>query len=113
MNKAYPQVVIDETNNWIKAGVFDEFIKEENVNVEFVKNEIANILFTKFISGDDVTDGMSEDEIIQVMNKSHASTVLEGLKSKGMIDSFELEDDDDEVYFLTEKGKKYNENNKT
>jgi len=109
MEKIYQPIVIEKTKSLIE-GLKDSYFFEdyEITNFKFVENHLCDVLTEKFISGElseDVEDLFSDDEFEQLLREIVAGSILYDLKDKGIINSYK-DDDTEEMFFLTEKGKK-------
>ena len=80
----------------------DNFLESESISPNIFYRTLFNKLLEKWTAGDNLE--LSEDEMIQVISISSATSVLEDLKRKGLINSIEDESGED-VFFLTEEGK--------
>ena len=109
MSKIYQPIVIERTNEIIETLVETNFFLDYEIEVtDFAKNHISNMLTEKFINGDtDLTDDeiFTEDEFDTLLREIVAGTILNELKMKGLVNSYE-DDNTEEMFFLTEKGKK-------
>ena len=68
---------------------------------------LCNLLTEKFITGELDGDGpfFTDEEFDQILKELVAGSVLYELKKKGLVDSYE-DEVTEEMFFLTEKGKK-------
>lgn len=110
MNKIYQPSVIEKADELI------EILKEENFfndyeieDFSFAKRYLSDKLTEKFILGtlepeDD--DIFSEQEYEVMLREIVAGSILNELKMKGLVDSYE-DEDTEEMFFLTPKGKKH------
>ena len=110
MSKVYQQVVLDECEVIITTLTEMEFFKDYEINdLTFVRKHLCDILTQKYIDGllgeEDISI-FTEDEFDKLLKDLAAGSVLYELKKKGLIDSYE-DDDTDEIFFLSEKGKEY------
>ena len=109
MSKIYQPIVIERTNEIIETLVETNFFLDYEIEVtDFAKNHISNMLTEKFINGDtDLTEDeiFTEDEFDSLLREIVAGTILNELKTKGLVNSYE-DDNTEEMFFLTEKGKK-------
>lgn len=109
MNKTYQPIVLtlcDKfTDNLTESGFFAE---NEIENIEPAKIILCDFLTEKFINGYINIDGSvtinDDEEFMGVLSMIVASSTLDSLKEKGMLDSFEDETGED-MFFLTKKGK--------
>ena len=109
MSKIYQPIVIERTKEIIETLVETSFFLDYEIEVtDFAKNHISDKLTEKFINGDtDLTEDeiFDEDEFETLLREIVAGTILNELKTKGLVNSYE-DDDTEEMFFLTEKGKK-------
>lgn len=110
MSKIYQQIVLDECETIIITLTEMDFFKDyEIVDLTFVRKHLCDILTQKYIDGllneDDISI-FTEDEFEKLLRELAAGSVLFELKKKGFIDSYE-DDDTEEIFFLSEKGKVY------
>ena len=112
MEKIYQPIVIEKTNLIIGILENENFFKENEIeNTEFAKNYISDRLTEKFIDGKIDEDFLfTEDEMENHLKLIIVGSTLYEIKKKGFIDSYE-DDTTEEVFFLTQKGKDFlNEN---
>lgn len=108
MNK-YPQIVIDNTNiiiNELKSINF--FTENEIEDLTFANQHLLNFFQERYVDyilkDNDIYD-ITNDEFNTLLTEIIIGTHLYELKEKGVIDSIKDENEND-VFFLTEKGKK-------
>lgn len=113
MNKAYQPIVKEETEHFIdglkESGFFDDY---EITDLTFTRTHLLAIFTEKFINGqltDDEVELFTEDEFDTLLKELVAGSILFELKEKGFVDSYE-DDDIEEMFFLTEEGKKFVKN---
>jgi len=113
MSKVYQPVVVKNVDLIIESLVeSDFFISYELESTDFAREYFSDRLTEKFIKGeltDDEGDFFTEDEINQYLKEIIAGTLLNELKNKGLVNSYE-DDNTEEVFFLTEEGKEYMKN---
>jgi len=111
MEKTYQPQVIELGNKMINLLQEDDFFNENQItDVEPARIILYDSLTEKFIQGE-ISDGCSaysEEEFFNVMRLMISSCVLNSLKKKGLIDSYE-DDNTEEVFFLTKDGKDFGE----
>jgi len=109
MSKIYQPIVIERTKEIIETLIETNFFLDYDIGVtDFTKNHISDMLTEKFINGDtDLTEDeiFNEDEFENLLREIVAGTILNELKTKGIVNSYE-DDNTEEMFFLTEKGKK-------
>ena len=96
--KQYPEQIQTKVN--IALEVMQDFILQEQVDQDILSELLAEALFPKFISGDELA--WSEEEITNLMQLSVINTLIEELKTKGYVESVEGEDGE-EYLWQTEK----------
>lgn len=109
MSKIYQPIVIERTNEIIEILIETHFFEDYEIEVtDFAKNHISDILTDKFINGDvDLMDDeiFTEEEYETLLREIVAGTILNELKTKGLVNSYE-DENTEEMFFLTEMGKK-------
>jgi len=109
MSKIYQPIVIERTKEIIETLIETNFFLDYDIGVtDFAKNHISDMLTEKFINGDtDLTEDeiFNEDEFENLLREIVDGTILNELKTKGIVNSYE-DDNTEEMFFLTEKGKK-------
>jgi hypothetical protein len=109
MSKVYQPIIIERCNELIEGLKESNFFEDyEITNFEFVKVHIMDDLTEKFINGtldEDFEEMYSEEEFEQLLKELVAGSILYELKEKGLVNSYQ-DEDTDEMFFLTEKGKK-------
>lgn len=92
----------------IKALIEDEFFKDFEINDStFAKKRFCDELTRKFIAGDldlEDEDLFTDDEMDTILREIVAENVLRDLQKSGFISSYE-DENVEETFFLTEKGK--------
>jgi hypothetical protein len=110
INKVYQPIVIEETDYFIEGLVESGFFEDYDIkDLTFVRTHLLDIFTEKFINGllnDDEMELFTEDEFDILLKELVAGSVLFELKEKGFVDSYE-DDDTDEMFFLTDEGKKF------
>jgi hypothetical protein len=107
----YPNIVSEKANDFIEILKDIDFFEENEIEIDSsIVNLICEKLIKKFIDGlisesDEVFDYFSEDEINSLLTEIITLSALNSLKDKGIIDSIENEHNE-EMFFLTEEGKK-------
>jgi hypothetical protein len=112
MTKIYPTSVIEKADEIIEILKEEGFFEYNEIdNFDFASKHIKDKLTEKFILGtlDDEEEMFTEEEFETLLKEIIAGTVLEELKSKGLVGSYE-DEDTEEMFFLTPKGKKYLKN---
>jgi len=107
MDKKYQPVVIEHVNAIIQIFRETHFFEDYELKSEnFAEDYLCEKLTQKFIIGELDIESISDDEMGVYMREIIAGTVLNELQEKGLIDSIELEDNQ-EHFFLTELGKDF------
>jgi hypothetical protein len=113
MNKVYQPIVIEETDYFIEGLVESGFFEDYDIkDLTFVRTHLLNIFTEKFINGllnDDDAELFGEEEFDTLLKELVAGSILFELKEKGFVDSYE-DEDTEEMFFLTDEGKKYVKN---
>jgi len=108
MEKTYQPQVLEICENMMRILTEDGFFSEYQVtNSEPARIPLCDFLTEKFIKGE-IIDGKTvdttEDEMLEVFNLMISSCILGSLKEKGLIDSFE-DENNEELFFPTKMGK--------
>jgi hypothetical protein len=109
MSKIYPKTVIEKTELLIEGLFESNFFEEYEIDdLTFVRQHLNDLLTEKFIKGELEDDSplFLDEEFEQLLKELVAGSVLYQLKLKGLVDSYE-DDNTEEMFFLTEMGKKY------
>lgn len=121
MEKIFQPKVKEIANEFIQILTETDFFTDHEIeSTDYAYNYICEKLTDKFIeNGLDEENGIfTIDEINEMSREIIAGSLLEQLKKKGYINSFE-DEDDEEKFFLTDLGKEYvkklkeNENEET
>ena len=109
MEKIYQPIVIEKTTEILCILEESNFFKDYEIeNFDFAIKYLNDKLTEKFISG---KYDMEEDEFFEekefetVLREIVAGTILYDLKKKGFVESYD-DEITEELFFLTEKGKK-------
>lgn len=105
--KQYPLPIQDRIQEVILE--LDDFIKEEGIDTNILKELLCESLLPKFISGDELT--WEYNEIEYLLKLSIVNTIIEGLKSQGYLNSVE-DENGEEWLWATEEGKQALEEHK-
>lgn len=113
MAKVYQPIVIEQTEDLlfglVESGFFDDY---EITNFTFAKEFILEKINEKYIlsltSGKNMDDDelFTEEEFTKLLQELVAGSLLYDLKEGGYLNSYE-DDQTEELFFLTEKGKKF------
>lgn len=109
MKKTYQPFILE------KADEILYILKDDIEPTEQTKNHLCDILTEKFIKGelsseDPIDSIFDEEELLLFINESLIRKDLDSLIEQGLINVLN-DDNNEEMFFLTEKGKKYVENN--
>ena len=117
MAKVYQPIVIEETENILLGLIESKFFEDyEITNLTFARQYILDIMNEKYISGllgeddDEYEEIFTEDEFTKILQELVAGSVLYELKENGYVNSYS-DEETEEMFFLTKKGKKYLDNN--
>lgn len=117
MAKVYQPIVIKETEILLQGLIDSKFFEDYEIeNLTFAKEYILEIINEKYISGllgegELGEEIFTEEEFTKILQEIIAGTLLNELKENGYINSYE-DEETEEMFFLTEKGKEYLKNNK-
>ena len=100
----YPKPVAELTEKLLDGLEEEKFFESEQADYNITFRRFADLALKKWINGDDIED-FTEDEFSQILRFSMVETDLLRLSERGLLDSIENEEGE-EMYFLTEKGKK-------
>ncbi len=115
MSKVYQPIVIEESENLLMGLIEAKFFEDYDIeDYTFAKQYILDVMNEKYILG--LLDGeeeelFTEDEFTKMLQEIVAGTVLYELKEQGYLNSYE-DENTEETFFLTEKGKKHLEKEK-
>lgn len=107
--KIYQPIVVQYSEEIIQTLIETDFFVEHDIeNYDFAKICLCDKLTEKFMTtGLDLEVGIfSEEEFDEILKLIVAGTLLYNLKNNGYINSYE-DDDTEEVFFLTDKGREY------
>lgn len=109
MKNIYQPIVIERANEIMNVLRETDFFFEYEIEDEsFAMTYLCDKLTDKFIKGEldeSVENLFHEDDMEQFLKEIVAGSLLYELQSKGIIDSIE-DENNEERFFLTEKGKK-------
>lgn len=110
MSKIYQPIVLEYVEHLIlgleESNFFDDYEIED---LTFIREHLSGILTEKFIEGTlegEFEEIFTEDEFELLLKEMIAGSILYELKDKSLVNSVE-DQDGEEVFFLTEEGKKY------
>lgn len=110
MQKIYQPIVIQETENLIEGLKESLFFKDYEIeDLTYTRQHILDLMTEKFINGEldsDIEEIFSEEEFEKLLKEIVAGSLLYELKQKGLVNSYE-DENTEEMFFLTEKGKNY------
>jgi hypothetical protein len=115
MSKVYQKEVLKQSEEFIESLIESEFFKEYEINnltfaKEYVLEKINDKYISQIVQGED-NILFTEQEFTEILQNIVAGSLLYELKEKGFINSYE-DENTDETFFLTEKGKTYLKNEK-
>jgi hypothetical protein len=106
---SYLPKIIEVSEEMINILIEDQFFDDfEITDYSYARKRFCDELTAKFIAGDlDFEDDelFTDEELDAILKEIAAESVLSTLKKSGYINSYE-DDDVEETFFLTEKGKK-------
>lgn len=112
MTRVYQPIVIEQSEDLlhglVESGFFDDY---EITNLTFAKEFILDKINQKYILGlmgeEFINDELfSEEEFTKLLQELVAGSLLYDLKEGGYLNSYE-DEQTEELFFLTEKGKKF------
>jgi hypothetical protein len=109
MKKTYQPLVIKRANETIEALKEIHFFEDKEISsTDYAQIRLCDILTENFINGElTETDPIfTEEEFNIYIKEVVVHNVLEGLVKKGIVGSYE-DDDVEEVFFMTEEGKRH------
>lgn len=113
MSKVYQPFILERVEELMQVLEETNFFEEHELDSrEFAKEYLATNLTNKFILGkiDSQSDDLfTEDEFGEVLREIIVGTVLNDLKEKGYLNSYE-DENTEEIFFLTNEGKHYLKN---
>ena len=99
----YPDQVNKYVVDVVDLLLEDGFFQEEEIDPRIFYRVLADRILQNWLQN--VPLKLDEKEMMEVITRAAASSVLENLKKKGVINSVE-DEDGEEHFFLTEEGKK-------
>lgn len=117
MGKVYQPIVVEESKNLLQGLIESKFFEDYEIdNLTFAEEYILEKMNQKYISGllgdSENEEIFTEDEFEEMLRELVAGSVLHELKVSGYLDSYE-DENTEETFFLTEKGKNYLKNKKS
>jgi predicted transcriptional regulator len=110
MSKIYQPIVIKKTEEIIKTLIESKLFEDYDIKTtEYATKYFLDKLTEKFILGEidlDYDMLFTEDEFDRCIRDVILGSIFTKLKENGYVNSYE-DDDTDETFFLTEKGKEY------
>lgn len=105
MKKTYQPFILE------KADEILYLLKEDIESTEQIKNLLCDILTEKFIKGelsseDPIDSIFDEEELLLFINEALIRNDLDNLIQQGLVNVLN-DENGEEMFFLTEKGKKY------
>jgi hypothetical protein len=109
MSKIYQPIIIERVDEMIEILTETNFFSDYDLeNTDFAKTYLLDKLTEKFISGEydmEEDEFFGEEEFETVLREIVAGSILYDLKKKGLVESYD-DEITEELFFLTEKGKK-------
>jgi hypothetical protein len=113
MSKVYQPIVIEETEHLLEGLKESKFFDDYEIeDLTFAREHLLNLMTQKFVDGkleDEFEELFTEEEFEQLLKELVAGSLLYELKQKGYVNSYE-DENTEEMFFLTEKGKKHMKN---
>jgi hypothetical protein len=114
MKNIYQPIVIEKANIIVTILRESDFFNEYEIEDEsFAMNYFCDKLTTKFINGeldeDSIENLFNEEDMDQFLREIIAGSLLYQLQEQGILDSIE-DENNEERFFLTEKGKEIAKN---
>jgi hypothetical protein len=113
MSKVYQPIVIEEAENLLEGLKDSKFFEEyEITDLTFAKEYLLEVMTEKYISGllgdfdEESGELFTEEEFSKLLKEIVAGSILNSLKEEGYLNSYE-DETTEELFFLTEKGKKH------
>jgi predicted transcriptional regulator len=108
MSVIYQPIIIEYANKIIESLVESNFFEDYEIGTNFAKKYISDALTEKFINGELEDNGeffFTDEEFEKCLKEIITGSILIELKEKGFVNSYE-DEETDEMFFLTEEGKK-------
>jgi hypothetical protein len=108
MKKTYQPLVIKRADETIELLTSVNFFLDHGIeSTKYIRTRLCDMITEKFINGELTEDEpmFDKDEFKKLLNEIEVHNVLEGLRKKGLIGSYE-DDDVEETFFITDLGKK-------
>jgi hypothetical protein len=106
---SYLPKIVEISEEMINILIEDQFFSDfEITDYSYAKKRFCDELTTKFIAGEldfEVDELFTDEELDLILKEIAAESVLRTLEKGGYLNSYE-DEDVEEVFFLTEKGKK-------
>ena len=110
MSKVYQPIVIEESENLLMGLIESKFFEDyEITNLTYARQYLLDVMNEKYILGllgEENDELFTESEFTKMLQEIVAGTVLHELKEGGFVNSYE-DENTEETFFLTEKGKDY------
>lgn len=110
MSKVYQPIVIEQAENLLKGLKESKFFEDyEITDLTYAEQHLLEIMNEKYILGllgDESQEFFTEEEFTKILQEIVTGTILYELKEKGYINSYK-DDNIEEMFFLTDKGKKH------
>ena len=106
---SYQPIVIEKAQHVVDVLHENNFFEDYEIGSdEFAMNYFCDVFTEKFINEglDDDGPHFSEDQMDKYLREVIVGSIIHDLQENGILDSVE-DEDNQERYFLTEKGKEY------
>jgi len=106
---SYQPIVIEKAQHVVDVLHENNFFEDYEIESdEFAMNYFCDVFTEKFINEglDDDGPHFSEDQMDKYLREVIVGSIIHDLQESGILDSVE-DEDNEERYFLTEKGKEY------
>ena len=103
----YPQSVNEFVAKVVDSLEESGFLKQENIDRESAIEAFGEIIFEKWMRGDELI--MTEEEATKGMQMSVVISAMKNLMNEKLVDTIE-DENGEPVYFLTKEGRDYAEN---
>lgn len=102
-----PQIVSDYVDSIIEGLEESNFFGENSINNTYARKKFTELLMDQYVSDPSLSGDeffWTEDEFEIILQKIIVGSIIYELKDDGILNSYE-DDNTEETFFLTEKGK--------
>lgn len=113
--KNAPKIVVDCVETIIESLRESLFFKDYNIGEEYADKLFTELITKEYIKNpslDDTDFFWEEEEFQTILQKIITGSIFYELKNNGILNSYE-DDNTEETFFLTEKGKELTKKSKT